>query len=43
MATRVKRKLGYEDDARLPTGDGKRHEVLDGEARLSIELAALWR
>jgi Uma2 family endonuclease len=31
MATRLKRKLGYEDYARLPTGDGKRYEVLDGE------------
>ena len=26
-----KRKLGYEAHARLPTGDGKRYEVLDGE------------
>jgi Uma2 family endonuclease len=31
MATRLKRKLGYEDYARLPSGDGKRYEVLDGE------------
>ena len=31
MATRLKRKIGYEDYARLPTGDGKRYEVLDGE------------
>lgn len=31
MATRLKRKLGYADYARLPTGDGKRYEVLDGE------------
>jgi Uma2 family endonuclease len=31
MATRLKRKLGYVDYARLPTGDGKRYEVLDGE------------
>jgi Uma2 family endonuclease len=31
MTTRVKRKIGYEDYARLPTGDGKRYEVLDGE------------
>jgi Uma2 family endonuclease len=31
MATRLKRKLDYEDYARLPTGDGKRYEVLDGE------------
>jgi Uma2 family endonuclease len=30
MATRLKRKLGYEDYARLPA-DGKRYEVLDGE------------
>src|SRR6266849_2538913 len=31
MATRRKGKLGYEDYARLPSGDGKRYEVLDGE------------
>jgi Uma2 family endonuclease len=31
MATRLRRKLGYEDYARLPTGDGKRYEILDGE------------
>jgi Uma2 family endonuclease len=31
MATRLKRKIGYEDYARLPTGDGNRYEVLDGE------------
>jgi Uma2 family endonuclease len=31
MATRLKPKIGYEDYARLPTGDGKRYEVLDGE------------
>lgn len=30
MATRPRRKLGYEDYARIPV-DGKRHEVLDGE------------
>lgn len=30
MATRLKRKLGYEDFVRLP-GDGKRYEVLDGD------------
>lgn len=30
MATRLNRKLGYEDFARLPD-DGKRYEVLDGE------------
>ena len=30
MATRLRRKLGYEDYARLPA-DGKRYEVLDGE------------
>src|SRR6266849_3849300 len=30
MATRIKGKLGYEDYARLPSGDGKRYEVLDG-------------
>ena len=30
MATRLRRKLGYEDYARIPA-DGKRHEVLDGE------------
>lgn len=29
MATRVRRKLGYEDYARLP--DDKRYEILDGE------------
>lgn len=29
-ATRLKRKLGYEDFARIPA-DGKRYEVLDGE------------
>ena len=31
MATRLKRKLGYQDCARLPSGDGKRYEILDGE------------
>jgi Uma2 family endonuclease len=31
MTIRLKRKLGYADYARLPTGDGKRYEVLDGE------------
>ena len=31
MATRLKRKLGYEDYARLPDGEGKRYEILDGE------------
>lgn len=30
MATRLKRKLDYEDYARLPD-DGKRYEILDGE------------
>ena len=30
MATRLNRKLGYEDFAQLPD-DGKRYEVLDGE------------
>ena len=30
MATRLTRKLGYEDYARIPV-HGKRHEVLDGE------------
>ena len=30
MATELKRKLEYEDYARLPD-DGKRHEILDGE------------
>lgn len=30
MATRLRRKLGYEDYARLPN-DGRRYEVLDGE------------
>lgn len=30
MATRLRRKLGYEDYARIPA-DGKRHEILDGE------------
>lgn len=30
MATRLRRKLGYEDYARIPH-DGKRHEILDGE------------
>ena len=30
MATRLRRKLGYEDYARIPD-EGKRHEVLDGE------------
>src|SRR5437867_6084606 len=30
MATRLRRKLGYEDYARMPD-EGKRYEVLDGE------------
>ena len=30
MATELKRKLDYDDYARLPD-DGKRHEILDGE------------
>ena len=30
MATRLRRKLGYEDYARIPD-EGKRHEILDGE------------
>src|SRR5215471_1786162 len=30
MATRLRRKLGYEDYARMPV-EGKRYEVLDGE------------
>jgi Uma2 family endonuclease len=30
MVTRLKRKLDYEDYARLPSDDGKRYEVLDG-------------
>lgn len=31
MATRLKRKLGYEDYVRLPSIDGQRYEILDGE------------
>lgn len=31
MATPLKRKLGYEDYARLADGNGQRYEILDGE------------
>jgi Uma2 family endonuclease len=31
MAIRLKRKLGYADYERLPDGNGKRYEILDGD------------